>query len=354
MFDPSYASKKIPIIASVAEHQPTAWPKYFLECGLFILLFPVGCYAIVTASWPKIQEPEFLLLIYGLSTLYFASIMVRLVLVFSPACIFVAGIGLHRLIRRIFNRRDLVIRLLLLSTLYVSCVYACLQAVYFACSSFSGTRLHFPVASATGQENSDDYREGYRWLWSNTNPDARVMSWWDYGYQITSFGGRACHADGNTNNFTHIGIIGLTMSSPEADSWRLARAMGADYMLVIFGGASQYSGDDVNKFLWMPRIANQTFTNISGDMYLHPGGYLVGEKMAVNMTSAAIYKFWYHNFAKFTISPHIPAGTDLTRRSKIHGIEKIKLRHFQEAFTTKHWIMRIYRVLPDPIWSRVY
>jgi len=31
----------------------------------------------------------------------------------------------------------------------------------------------------------DDYRESYWWLRDNTPEDARVMAWWDYGYQIT-------------------------------------------------------------------------------------------------------------------------------------------------------------------------
>ena len=30
----------------------------------------------------------------------------------------------------------------------------------------------------------DDFREAYYWLWQNTAEDARVMSWWDYGYQV--------------------------------------------------------------------------------------------------------------------------------------------------------------------------
>ena len=32
----------------------------------------------------------------------------------------------------------------------------------------------------------DDFREAYYWLWQNTAEDARVMSWWDYGYQVSS------------------------------------------------------------------------------------------------------------------------------------------------------------------------
>jgi dolichyl-diphosphooligosaccharide--protein glycosyltransferase len=200
---------------------------------------------------------------------------------------------------------------------------------------------------------SDDYREAYRWLWENTGVNERVMSWWDYGYQITSFGGRACHADGNTNNFTHIGIIGSTMASTEPTSWRLARMMEADYMLVVFGGASGYDGDDINKFMWMPKIANQTFTNISGDLYQRDWEMIVGPQMLPNMSQSMMFKFCYNNFKKFQFHPHVRKGTDIARQVEVPYLD-IKLQHFEEAFTTQNWIIRIYRVLPDPLWDRVY
>ena len=34
----------------------------------------------------------------------------------------------------------------------------------------------------------DDYREAYWWLRDNTPADARVMAWWDYGYQVCAWG----------------------------------------------------------------------------------------------------------------------------------------------------------------------
>ena len=33
------------------------------------------------------------------------------------------------------------------------------------------------------------------------------------------------------------------------------KMLDVDYVLVIFGGVIGYSGDDINKFLWMVRIA---------------------------------------------------------------------------------------------------
>jgi len=44
----------------------------------------------------------------------------------------------------------------------------------------------------------DDYRESYRWLKEMTHEDARVMAWWDYGYQIAGMANRTTIADGNT------------------------------------------------------------------------------------------------------------------------------------------------------------
>ncbi|KAH0785228.1 Oligosaccharyl transferase STT3 subunit family protein [Histomonas meleagridis] len=357
MFDPTYASKHTAIIASVAEHQPTAWGKYFIDCALFIVLFPVGCYIIIKeySIHKKFDETKLLILIYGISTLYFASIMIRLVLVFTPAMVLISGLGLDYIMKLVSRKRKDQISIVSTITLFIICIYSVLHAVWFSCYSYSGDHIHFPVLTPRGQESSDDYREGYRWLWTNTGVNERVMSWWDYGYQISSMGGRACMADGNTNNFTHIGIIGMTMSSPEAVSWRLARMMDVDYMLVIFGGASAYSGDDINKFLWMPRIANQTFTNISGDMYqVNPYSGPVGEQMTNNMTNSMMFKFCYNNFKRFQLYPTQPKGMDYTRHIIVKDIDNIKLTLFQEAFTTANWIVRIYKVMPDPLWDRVY
>ena len=45
------------------------------------------------------------------------------------------------------------------------------------------------------------------------------------------------------------------MSSTEDKAYVIMRELGVNYVLVIFGGVIGYSGDDINKFLWMVRIA---------------------------------------------------------------------------------------------------
>ena len=38
--------------------------------------------------------------------------------------------------------------------------------------------------------------------------DAKIMSWWDYGYQITAMANRTILVDNNTWNNTHISRVG--------------------------------------------------------------------------------------------------------------------------------------------------
>merc|ERR1719399_1482046 len=80
----------------------------------------------------------------------------------------------------------------------------------------------------------DDYREAYWWLRDNTPEDARVLAWWDYGYQIAGLANRTTLADGNTWNHEHIATLGRCLTSPEASAHKIIRHL-ADYVLVWTG-----------------------------------------------------------------------------------------------------------------------
>ena len=89
----------------------------------------------------------------------------------------------------------------------------------------------------------DDFREAYYWLRQNTPEDAKVMSWWDYGYQITAMANRTILVDNNTWNNTHISRVGQAMSSPEEKAYEIMRELDVSYVLVIFGGMTGYASD---------------------------------------------------------------------------------------------------------------
>ena len=80
-------------------------------------------------------------------------------------------------------------------------------------------------------------------LLQNTPEDAKIMSWWDYGYQITAMANRTILVDNNTWNNTHISRVGQAMASDEAHAYEIMKELDVDYVLVIFGGLIGYSSD---------------------------------------------------------------------------------------------------------------
>jgi len=45
--------------------------------------------------------------------------------------------------------------------------------------------------------------------------------------------------------------------------------------------------------------------------------------------------------------PSLPNGYDTVRQAAVHP-DPIKLEHFEEAFTSSRWIVRIYKVKDEP------
>jgi dolichyl-diphosphooligosaccharide--protein glycosyltransferase len=111
------------------------------------------------------------------------------------------------------------------------------------------------------------------------------MSWWDYGYQITGMANRTVLVDNNTWNNTHIATVGKAMSCSEDVAYTIMRSHDVDYVLVIFGGLLGYSGDDINKFLWMIRIGEGVYPGdvTERNFFTPTGEYKVDDKATKTM-----------------------------------------------------------------------
>ena len=53
------------------------------------------------------------------------------------------------------------------------------------------------------------------------------------------------------------------MSSNESAAYDIMTELDVDYVLVIFGGVIGYSGDDINKFLWMVSNVNTLVCHVT-------------------------------------------------------------------------------------------
>lgn len=135
------------------------------------------------------------------------------------------------------------------------------------------------------------------------------MSWWDYGYQISGMANRTTLVDNNTWNNSHIAMVGRAMASNEDDAYDIMQELGVDYVLgeineenfflifsVIFGGLLGYSGDDINKFLWMVRIAEGEHPNHvkEQNFFSAQGQYTVDKSMSKTMKNSLMYKLSYY------------------------------------------------------------
>ena len=137
----------------------------------------------------------------------------------------------------------------------------------------------------------------------NTAEDAKVVSWWDYGYQTTAMANRTVLVDNNTWNNTHIATVGRAMASSEKRAYNIYRSLDVDYVLVVFGGYLNYPSDDINKFLWMVRIAAGEFPDIKERDFVGPAGYRVDSNATPKLMESLMYKLCYYGCAPRPLPP---------------------------------------------------
>ncbi|KAL8849111.1 MAG: hypothetical protein Q9221_005880 [Calogaya cf. arnoldii] len=378
LWDTGYAKIHIPIIASVSEHQPTAWPAFFFDLNLMIWLFPAGVYM----CFQHLKDEHVFVVIYAVLASYFAGVMVRLMLTLTPVVCIAAALALSSILDTYLvadkpveesqanghptgggsQSALAVVQDSLRSSrapvkgIYsyiskisiVSCTVTYLLLFVLHCTWVTSNAYSSPsvvLASRLpdgSQHIIDDYREAYYWLRQNTPEKAKIMSWWDYGYQIGGMADRPTLVDNNTWNNTHIATVGKAMSSREEVSYPILRQHDVDYVLVVFGGLLGYSGDDINKFLWMVRIAEGIWPDEvkERDFFTARGEYKVDEQATPTMKNSLMYKMSYYNFNAL-----FPAGQaqDRVRGARMPN-EGPTLNTLEEAFTSENWIIRIYKV----------
>lgn len=373
LWDTNYAKIHIPIIASVSEHQPTAWPAFFFDTGLLVWLFPAGVYF----CFQELRDEHVFVIIYSVLGAYFAGVMVRLMLTLTPVICVAAAIALSKLfdtymnVVELFDTTDLEVEessekksdkkhkklsgksfplfqllskgVVLLSFTYYLVIFV-QHCTWVTSNAYSSPSVVLASRNPDGSPAViDDYREAYYWLRMNTPEDAKVMAWWDYGYQIGGMADRTTLVDNNTWNNTHIATVGKAMSSSEEVSYDILRKHDVDYVLVIFGGVLGYSGDDINKFLWMVRIAEGIWPDEvkERDFFNSKGEYRVDHGATDTMKNSLMYKMSYYRFAELYGGRNAP---DRVRNQNIPADRKITLDTLEEAFTSQNWIVRIYKV----------
>ncbi|CAK7270161.1 oligosaccharyl transferase stt3 subunit [Sporothrix epigloea] len=373
LWDTGYAKIHIPIIASVSEHQPTAWPAFFFDLNFLIWLFPAGVYL----CFQTLADEHVFVVVYALFGSYFAGVMVRLMLTLTPivcvsAAITVSSLfdsylnakspkpaavaaleeasdkktakgGLKSASRPVVGVYSFISKTVTTGAIVIYLILFVAHCTWVTSNAYSSPSVVLASKMPDGSQHIiDDYREAYQWLRQNTPKDAKIMSWWDYGYQIGGMADRPTLVDNNTWNNTHIATVGKAMSSREEVSYPIMKAHEVDYVLVVFGGLLGYSGDDINKFLWMVRIAEGIWPDEvkEREFFTARGEYRVDDEATETMKNSLMYKMSYYNYQSL-----FPPGQaqDRVRGSRLPE-KSPTLNTLEEAYTSENWIIRIYKV----------
>eukprot|EP00744_Colponema_vietnamica_P004178 GILI01006275.1.p1 GENE.GILI01006275.1~~GILI01006275.1.p1 ORF type:complete len:561 (+),score=91.70 GILI01006275.1:56-1684(+) len=187
--------------------------------------------------------------------------------------------------------------------------------------AFANPRILYKARQPSGKDVIiGDYLESYQWLKENTPEDARVMAWWDYGYQISGIGNRTTIADGNTWNHEHIATLGKCLTSPVEEAHSLIRHL-ADYVLIWTGSRA----DDLAKSPHMARIGNSVYHDICpNDPSCSQFGFYAGRKPTPMMAKSLLYNLHSAGVAEgVSVDPAL----------------------FQEVYKSWNKLVRIYKVM---------
>jgi dolichyl-diphosphooligosaccharide--protein glycosyltransferase len=247
-------------------------------------------------------------LILGITGLYVSATFARLLVFASMGVIVLAGLGLYEVTRGVMAYREATATPSVItprptaatreerrriefagrgqSTLgqsirisYVVVIIMMLSIPMFYPSNSNWlSSADIPPAIANGgtgfRTQTDDWTDAMSWIEQNTEPDAVIASWWDYGYWITTLGGRTTLSDNATINSTRIATIAKMLISDEQSGLKIAQDLQADYILVytvgqirafgqtnVTGGAPEQvafytlgQGGDESKKQWFMRI----------------------------------------------------------------------------------------------------
>jgi len=280
----------VPIIASVAEHQPATWSSFFYEFGAILLLGMFGFVFILQRA----RNDDIFLFLWGVTSVYFAASFVRLTLLLAPAFCILAAIGTvelgkpaidiireaviypkrkTRVIARVGREFGVAIFLILL-ILIVPSFWRAVQASYQPATIVTSS---IPTAPTVGNElKYADWLEALSWMRANTPQGSVVFAWWDYGYWITALGNRPTIADNGTQNSTQIAVIAQTFLSNTTFAIPTLKRYNISYVAIFItpggqsssGGGESYQGfGEDGKWYWMARIGNGTVWDYQNHHY---------------------------------------------------------------------------------------
>ena len=277
-----------PLVDSVAEHLTTNLEMSFYLHSSFMIFAGIGVWLILTRNYSKTynlltNDMKSFVLILGLVGLYVSTVFLRLEVFASISLVILASIGIFLLSKEIFEMKLSNKKNYLFKVPYALIIIIIFTIPLTIPESNWVTGADYPPTLMTGGTaylSQDDWKETLTWIKNNTPENSVVLSWWDYGYWISTIAERATLIDNATLSTEKIkNAARIFLDSPET-SWNMLRQMNVDYLVVYVvaekldgtstEGNSIYilnGGGDELKKQWFMKIAGLPLED-----YLHFDG----------------------------------------------------------------------------------
>jgi dolichyl-diphosphooligosaccharide--protein glycosyltransferase len=343
------------ILASVAEHLPSPWGSFYNILLILIFFFPLGMYFLFKRG----RDEDWLMLLYGLTAVYFAGSMIRLNLILAPGVAILAAVATYNILtpfakvvtqKSVFERRRFrmsssltsehaltafaFIGLLLSVNIILGVQYVSMQV---GNPEFAGADL-----SSTTQ--STDWQTAMTYIRNVLPDDAIVASWWDYGYWINGASDKQTIVDNATFNSTQIALMGYALMALNfTESLRTFKNWNATHVLVYFGHRFSGFGGDEGKWPWMVRIAEDRL-----------GSDVIDDSTYLSSTDQTLDPFYSSTLFKLMVYGE-PANQDEASYMDLSDT-RLQLDNvlWGDTAYTDHMPVQLYGAFSEPYYSSGY
>jgi len=263
------------IVQSVAEHSSVTMEQLFPSLSVLMIFSGIGVWLLFhikeNQNFHIKNDMILFALIIGFVGIYISSAFIRLEIFGSIAVIVLASIGVSLLISNVLKKHSknslssiakfsFVAVIIVLLTIPVALP---VNANWINVVKIPPTIVH---GGTHFNITTNDWGDALEWIKGNTEHDAVIAAWWDYGYWITAIGDRTTLIDNATINQSQIKKVAKIFLSTPDDAWKQLTDMEVDYVLVYIAAQKlsndNYSplyalggGGDEDKKYWLLRIA---------------------------------------------------------------------------------------------------
>ena len=219
---------------SVSEHATSTLEITFFFFSILMVFAGIGAWLLfqkkVNRSFEIKGELAAFALIIGFLGVYFSSAFVRLEIFGSISVIILGSIGLSILISKIQNEKHKPTSVAVKTSFFAVILVLLVVPLFYPTDylNWSDQNAKAPnnlLSSATHFTiSTNDWPDAMKWLKENTDDDAVIAAWWDYGYWISTLGERKTLADNSTLLDWQIRKIALTLLSTPDDAWKILSA----------------------------------------------------------------------------------------------------------------------------------